>query len=173
MTFFSIPAASAGSRGDSMQDASSAQFVFLAADHANALLDCMRSLRNDRNLCDIILCVGEEEFPAHRVVLASSSPYFNAMFTNEHLESRQSKITLEAIEAHTLESLLDFVYSSSLEIRQDNVQSLLSAASLLQLVPVIDACCEFLQVCAVLVWLRHSGCGAVTVRIIVWFHWLN
>lgn len=68
------------------------------------------------------------------------------MFTNEHRESKQSKVSLNGIDAGTLERLLDFAYSSSLEICEENVQNLLAGASLLQLVPVIEACCAFLKV---------------------------
>lgn len=40
-------------------------------------------LRCSRHLCDIVIKVDGSEFPAHRVVLAATSPYFQAMFTSE------------------------------------------------------------------------------------------
>lgn len=43
----------------------------------------MNNLRKVNKLCDVVLQVDGEEFPAHRVVLAACSDYFCAMFTNE------------------------------------------------------------------------------------------
>ena len=36
--------------------------------------------RRDGVLCDVILEAGEHEIPVHRLVMASGSPYFMAMF---------------------------------------------------------------------------------------------
>lgn len=105
----------------------------------------MRDLRHDSTLCDITLCVAGEEFKAHRLVLAASSPYFNAMFTNQHLESSSSKVHLNGLEAGALKLIIDFAYSSSLTISEENVQAVLAAANLLQITSVVDACCDFLE----------------------------
>ena len=109
------------------------------------MLTSLRELRKQKNLCDITLCVEEHEFDAHRVVLAASSPYFSAMFTHEHRESKLRKVTLNGIESSALRELIDFAYSATLTICEDNIQSLLTAANLLQITSVIDACCKFLQ----------------------------
>ena len=119
--------------------------VFNAPTHASSLLTSMREFRNQKNLCDITLCVEEQEFDAHRVVLAASSPYFNAMFSHEHRESKLSKVTLNGIDPSALKELIEFAYSATLTICEDNIQSLLTAANLLQVTSVIDACCKFLQ----------------------------
>lgn len=41
------------------------------------------SFRGDETLCDVVLVPGDskERFPVHRVIMASSSDYFKAMFT--------------------------------------------------------------------------------------------
>lgn len=44
-----------------------------------------------------------------------------------------------------MELLITFVYTGSIDVTEDNVQSLLSAANLLHLTEVRDACCDFLR----------------------------
>ncbi len=121
-----------------------ADFVFTACSHASDVLSCMKTLRCSDNLCDVTLCAAEEEFKVHRLVLAASSPYFNAMFTNMHLESSLSRVELNGVEPGALKSLIDFAYSSCLTISEENVQGLLGAANLLQITSVVEACCDFL-----------------------------
>lgn len=43
------------------------------------------TFRADETLCDVVLVPGDskETFPVHRVIMASSSDYFKAMFTGE------------------------------------------------------------------------------------------
>lgn len=45
------------------------------------------SLLIQRTLCDVILMVQERKIPAHRVVLASASHFFNLMFTSKSFEN--------------------------------------------------------------------------------------
>jgi len=97
-----------------------------------------------KQLCDVILVADDVEIHAHRMVLASCSPYFYAMFTSFE-ESRQARITLQSVDARALELLIDYVYTATVEVNEDNVQVLLTAANLLQLTDVRDACCDFLQ----------------------------
>ena len=134
-----------GSSAD-LLDAGAERFLFTSSEHASTLLNSMKTLREQNDLCDVTLRADNCDFAAHKIVLASGSPYFNAMFTNEHRESRQDKILVNGIDAVTFERLLDFMYSSSLEICEENVQNLLAGANLLQLTSVVDACCEFLKV---------------------------
>ncbi len=118
---------------------------FTAEGHASRLLEKMSSLRKDRRLCDVILRVGEKEICAHRLVLSACSSYFCAMFTNTMLESNLKCITLTDIEESAVESLVDFAYTAKVDVHEGNVQSILKAASILQLSEIVGVCCSFLS----------------------------
>uniref|UniRef100_A0A672PA25 Kelch-like protein 17 n=1 Tax=Sinocyclocheilus grahami TaxID=75366 RepID=A0A672PA25_SINGR len=104
----------------------------------------MNRMRQRGLICDIVLHVANKEIKAHKVVLASCSPYFHAMFTNEMSESRQTHVTLHDIDPQALEQLVQYAYTAEIVVGEGNVQTLLPAASLLQLNGVRDACCKFL-----------------------------
>ncbi|XP_058160688.1 kelch-like protein 17 isoform X2 [Dasypus novemcinctus] len=112
--------------------------------HYHDAFVAMSRMRQRGVLCDIVLHVAAKEIRAHKVVLASCSPYFHAMFTNEMSESRQTHVTLHDIDPQALDQLVQFAYTAEIVVGEGNVQTLLPAASLLQLNGVRDACCKFL-----------------------------
>ena len=112
--------------------------------YSRAFLE-MNSLRQSDQLCDVVLEVGGETVSAHRVVLASLSAYFRAMFTQQMAESKQRLITINGVDPATLKSLVNYAYTATIDISEDNVQSILSAASVLQFQEVKQACSEFLR----------------------------
>ncbi|XP_025837094.1 ring canal kelch homolog [Agrilus planipennis] len=112
--------------------------------HTHRAFDVISSLRKKNLLCDVTLIADNVEIPAHRIVLAACSPYFYAMFTSFE-ESKQDRVTLQGVDHQALSLLLDYVYTSEVQVTEENVQMLLPAANLLQLTDVRDACCDFLQ----------------------------
>ena len=112
--------------------------------YSRAFLE-MNSLRQSEQLCDVVLEVEGETVSAHRVVLASLSAYFRAMFTQRMAESKQRLITINGVDPGTLRSLVEYAYTATIDITEDNVQSILSAASVLQFQEVKQACSEFLR----------------------------
>lgn len=119
--------------------------AFTAEGHASRLLTKMATLRKDHHLCDVTLKVGSKEILAHRVVLSACSNYFCAMFTNTMLESKRECITLGELDEDAVQDLVDFAYTARINVHEGNVQSLLKAASILQLSEIIGACCNFLS----------------------------
>ncbi|XP_060874123.1 kelch-like protein 2 [Metopolophium dirhodum] len=105
----------------------------------------LQSLRQDGLFCDIKLKTDDNEIIiAHKVLLASASPYFHAMFTN-FSERNHDLVVLREIDSTALQQLVNFIYSGRIVITEENVQDLLPAANLLQLQEVKEVCCDFLN----------------------------
>lgn len=70
----------------------SEDYVFVEARHPNKVLEGLNSLRLNNAFCDVTLCCGGQEFPCHRIVLASFSSYFQViiMVSVKRLPSRNS-----------------------------------------------------------------------------------
>lgn len=113
--------------------------------HGIKALMVMDDLRSREQLCDVIICVGMKKIATHRLVLASFSSYFQAMFTNGLVESFERTVTLQDVDSQAVESLIDFAYTGKLDINTDNVQALMYACSLFQLSNLQQACSDFLQ----------------------------
>lgn len=118
--------------------------VFQQSDLFSDAFPCMEDIRRLGKLCDVVLKVDDQAFSAHKIVLASTIPYFHAMFTNDMIESRQNEIIMQGIEANSLEALINFAYSGRVHLDKNNVQSIMIGASFLQLNKVRDACATFL-----------------------------
>lgn len=97
-----------------------------------------------QELCDVVLVTDDREFQAHRVVLASGSPYFRAMFVAGLSESRQLRVELKNIPATILEQVLRYLYNSHFEIPIELVQDAIPAADMLCLVSLKEACAAYL-----------------------------
>jgi len=117
----------------------------LLEEHTSDVFSKFLSLRNQKILCDVKINVGLREILAHKFLLASSVPYFYSMFTHDLIESRQETITLKDMDPDSVETIIDFVYTSKLHIDQENVQKLLRVATILQIARVQEKCCEFLE----------------------------
>ncbi|KAL4082849.1 hypothetical protein QTP88_029505 [Uroleucon formosanum] len=102
------------------------------------------SVFRDKVFCDIILETQDGfKIFGHKVILASASQYFYAMFTN-FAEKNKDLVVLGELDFATLQLLVDFIYSGEIMINKNNVKDLLTAANLLLLNDVSEACCAFL-----------------------------
>ncbi|XP_072262421.1 kelch-like protein 5 isoform X2 [Pyxicephalus adspersus] len=118
---------------------------FQSLNHAEQTFKKMESYLRHKQLCDVILIAGDRRIPAHRLVLSSVSDYFAAMFTRDVREAKQEEIKMEGVEPNALWALVQYSYTGRLELKEENIESLLSTACLLQLSQVVEACCKFLM----------------------------
>jgi kelch-like protein 20 len=113
--------------------------------HPVQSLNGLNLLRTEKKLCDVTIKAEDAMFHAHRAVLASSSPYFFAMFCRDMKETGNPSVTIHDVPAHVMEAIINYCYTATIEVNEDNVQELLPAACLFQLTWVRDACCDFLK----------------------------
>ena len=121
------------------------EYRYVELSHPAQLLSGLRDLQNNTQFCDVIIAVDGQEFPCHKVVLSAFSQYFRAMFGGGLAESQQRKVSLNGVEPSMVKTLIDYGYTSEVVITRQNVQSLLSAANLLEIIPVKEACCLYLE----------------------------
>lgn len=119
--------------------------LFKIKEHCSESFQVMNQLRKEGQLCDVTFRIGGDTFTAHRVVVASVSPYLRAMFTCGMKESSQDEIELRDIEPQAMSALINYAYTGEVLVTVDNVQDLLPAAGILQLKELKEACCAFLS----------------------------
>lgn len=105
----------------------------------------LNSFVEKAELCDVEIQCGERSFKCHRIILASISGYFRAMFMGKMAESKQSVIKIQDIDANIMENMIKYAYNGKILINVENVQGLLYVASILQIENVAHACSEFMK----------------------------
>ena len=79
------------------------------------------SLREDNDFADVTLaCEDGEQFEAHKVILASSSPLFQNILTkNKH--AAHPLIYMRGMKSEDLVAILDFLYCGEANVYQENL----------------------------------------------------
>ena len=115
--------------------------------HSDILLSKCAQFREQGEFIDVRLKVGEDEFAAHRIVLAANSDYFHAMFAHGNKESNQEVIELrdENVSAAAFKIVMDSIYSGEINVNDENVYEVMIAADHLQVASVVQQCCEYLE----------------------------
>ena len=113
--------------------------------HAGNLLSGLHSFLMNSNYTDVIIRTQGVEHKAHRAVLAACSPYFNTMFTSTLGEPNSEYIELQSTSANAFKELLEFMYTGSIDVNGNNIEELLEASCLFQVVSVQNACEIYLK----------------------------
>jgi len=85
-------------------------------------------------LCDVQLRVGNEVFPAHRLVLAAESTFLAALFTGHFKDSLAPLVDIHEMAPRISALALDYMYDGTCAVPDiTSLQKLLSVASVLQI----------------------------------------
>ncbi|XP_036777017.2 zinc finger and BTB domain-containing protein 49 isoform X1 [Manis pentadactyla] len=114
------------------------------ATHSCHLLQQLHEQRIQGLLCDCMLVVKGVCFKAHKNVLAAFSQYFRNLFQNSSGQ-KNDVFHLDIKNVSGIGQILDFMYTSHLDLTQDNIQVMLDIAQCLQVQNVLNLCHTFLK----------------------------
>ncbi|KAL2779992.1 zinc finger and BTB domain-containing protein 49 [Daubentonia madagascariensis] len=113
------------------------------ATHSCHLLQQLHEQRIQGLLCDCMLVVKGVCFKAHKNVLAAFSQYFRSLFQNSSQKNDVFHLDIKNVSG--IGQILDFMYTSRLDLNQDNIQVMLDTAQCLQVQNVLNLCHTFLK----------------------------
>ncbi|XP_022792409.1 kelch-like protein 2 [Stylophora pistillata] len=98
-------------------------------------LEMMKRLniqRKQGQLCDITLITkDDQELKAHRNVLSAASPFFCKLLQSDMRENREGVVRFEEISGSVMEDVLEFIYTGTVEVTQENAEELVAATNYL------------------------------------------
>uniref|UniRef100_A0A3P9ILP9 Zinc finger and BTB domain containing 17 n=1 Tax=Oryzias latipes TaxID=8090 RepID=A0A3P9ILP9_ORYLA len=106
--------------------------------HSGEVLEQLNRQRKQGLLCDCTFVVDGVDFKAHKALLAACSVYFRTLFLDQ-----KDVVHLDISNAAGLGQVLDFMYTSKLNLNPQNVEEVLSVAHFLQMQEIINACSAF------------------------------
>ena len=106
-----------------------------AAEQGPFCVELMKRLNIHRKqdyLCDITLVsIDNIEFKAHRNVLSAASPYFDKLLQSNMKENREGIVRFEEISGSVVEDVLEFIYTGTVDVTQENAEELIAAGNYL------------------------------------------
>ncbi|KAM6915899.1 kelch-like protein 10 [Xenentodon cancila] len=101
-----------------------------------------QELLQEEALCDAVITVGDVEFKVHRLILCSCSSYFRDLFCSH---PTQQVYSFSDVSPNVMSLILDYAYTSSIAVTDDNMLDLLAGAQRFAVKSIIQACCDLLQ----------------------------
>jgi len=110
---------------------SSTHSIVESKHHHQQAFETFYDMRSNGELCDVTLKIGNLTLPAHKTVLAATSPYFRQLFTSK--SNGDNEICLPTnIKPDMMAVILEFLYTGNLKIDIKNIEDLLDVACLVK-----------------------------------------
>ena len=120
-----------------------------AAEQEPFCVELMKRLNIQRKrdyLCDITLVTNDDiELKAHRNVLSAVSPFFCKLLESDMKENREGIIRFEEISGCVMEDVLEFIYTGTVEVTQENAKELIAAGNYLMIPSLKTVSGRFLE----------------------------
>ena len=100
--------------------------------------------REVHRFCDFTLECGDQEIPVSRLLLASKSPVFSAMFSGNFQEAKTGRGVIKDVDPKSLEALVKFCHTNNLG-EDDLTTDLLVAANKYLISALVEKCEEHLS----------------------------
>ncbi|XP_040911899.1 BCL6A transcription repressor b isoform X1 [Toxotes jaculatrix] len=113
--------------------------------HAGDVLLNFNRLRSRNILTDVTIQVDGQHFHAHKAILVACSGFFYSIFMNSE-NANLSAISLDPkVDPKGFSILLDFMYTSCLNLKDSLVLATMNTAIYLQMEHVVDTCHRFIK----------------------------
>ncbi|XP_042207662.1 protein tramtrack, beta isoform-like isoform X9 [Homarus americanus] len=99
--------------------------------HRTTFYHVISGLRNKETYTDVTLACEGKFYPVHKLVLSTCSEYFSDIF--DRTPCKNPVIVLKDIQCQDLEFLLDYMYIGEVNVRQNELSSLIKAAECLRI----------------------------------------
>ncbi|XP_041493787.1 speckle-type POZ protein-like [Microtus oregoni] len=96
--------------------------------HKCILGDDLGDLWKNSSFTDCCLVVADQEFRAHKAILAARSPVFRAMFEHDTEESRKNRIEIRDLKPEVFKAMMDFIYTGKEPVLHSMADAVLAAA---------------------------------------------
>uniref|UniRef100_A0A8C5LVQ5 Zinc finger and BTB domain containing 11 n=1 Tax=Leptobrachium leishanense TaxID=445787 RepID=A0A8C5LVQ5_9ANUR len=112
-----------------------------SSNHGQKVLEQLNQQRLFNQFCDVTLLIEEEEFKAHKSVLAASSDYFRELFIEKGaVSSHEAFVDLSGFQKSSFLPLLEFAYTSDLVFDFRNMAEIAVLARHLYMYEVLEIC---------------------------------
>ncbi|XP_050428945.1 kelch-like protein diablo [Adelges cooleyi] len=100
----------------------------------------------DKEFCDVTLVTDEGlQIAAHKIILASASRVFYTMFNGHFKERNENEILLKDMDFKILESIVNFIYTFKIDIKENNFEKLLMAAEMYDISGIRELCFKYIK----------------------------
>ena len=111
--------------------------------HCTALFEKLRMQREQGRYCDLVLSIQGRQFPAHRCVLASCSPWFDSRLKMHKTMKEEIAVDCQNLEAFY--AVLTYCYTGHISIDKDCVAELLYLADYFMISKLKAYCSDYMS----------------------------